>query len=50
MLRIEKAKNRIIGEGENPWTVSIIDYYGPGCTSPGGSKDWLAILPERNRD
>jgi hypothetical protein len=37
----------MIGEGENPWTVNSIDYYGAGCTSPGGSKDWLAILPDR---
>jgi len=37
-----------VSEGENPWRVNIIDYYGPGCTSPGGSKDWLAILPEEN--
>ena len=34
-------------QGVNPWTVTIIDYYGPGCICPGGSKNQLAIIPEQ---
>jgi hypothetical protein len=33
--------------GENPFFVTLIDYYGPGCKAAGGSKDWLAIVPEK---
>jgi hypothetical protein len=43
---ITNAINSNVSDGENPWRVNIIDYYGPGCTSPGESNDWLAILPE----
>jgi hypothetical protein len=35
------------GVGENPYYVNIIDYYGPGCKAVGTSKDWLAIIPEK---
>ena len=31
--------DRCIGKGASPWTVTIIDYYGPGCTLKNGSKD-----------
>jgi hypothetical protein len=26
-------------QGRLPWTVTIIDYIGPGCRHSGGSKD-----------
>ncbi len=45
---IKGALDRCQGVGENPYFVTLIDYYGPGCKAAGGSKDWLAILPEKS--
>ncbi len=44
---LEKCLNQCNGRGLHPWTVTIIDYYGPGCTLANGSTDQIAILPHK---
>jgi hypothetical protein len=44
---LEKCLDQCTGRGLQPWTVTIIDYYGPGCTLGNGSTDQIAILPHR---
>jgi len=39
MEAIKNSLNLCTGKGLNPWTVTIIDYYGPGCTLDNGSMD-----------
>lgn len=49
MEAIKNSLNLCTGKGLNPWTVTIIDYYGPGCTLDNGSMDQIAILPQKTR-
>ncbi len=38
-LALEKALQECSGRGSHPWKVTIIDYYGAGCTLNNGSSD-----------
>jgi hypothetical protein len=39
--------DRCQGKGSSPWVVTIIDYYGPGCMFKNGSKEQIAMVPDR---